>query len=74
MDPTNIKTENGIVSESMGVNTKPAHRLQYGKYWVLVDPDMPEHTLNKLFPNMLTYKSQEDKTFGGTDVLHNPQA
>jgi hypothetical protein len=28
-------------SKSMGVNTKPAHRLMVGEFWVLVDPNMP---------------------------------
>lgn len=42
------ETENGIISESMGVNTKPAHKLEWEGFWILVDPTMPNEALNFL--------------------------
>ena len=31
----------GEISKSMGVNTKPAHRLMINNYWVLIDSSAP---------------------------------
>ena len=36
------------MSQSMGVNTKPAYRFEIDGYWVLVDPNMPEEMFNRL--------------------------
>jgi hypothetical protein len=46
----------GQVSTSMGVDTKPAHCFEIDGYWVLVDPNMPDEELNKLFPCTLIFK------------------
>jgi hypothetical protein len=31
----------GEISKSMGVNTKPAHRLLINNHWVLIDSNAP---------------------------------
>ena len=33
--------EEGVISKSMGINTKPAHRFEVDGYWVMVDPQAP---------------------------------
>lgn len=38
----------GEISKSMGVETKPAHKLEIGGYWVLVDPKMPQPMIDRL--------------------------
>ena len=38
----------GVVSEAMGVNTKPAHNIDCLGYWVLVDPKAPIELIEKL--------------------------
>jgi hypothetical protein len=37
----------GIVSPSMNVNTKPAHRIEIDGYWVLIDPSMPDEVFER---------------------------
>lgn len=43
-----MKTNKGVISKSMGVDTKPAHKLQIGEHWVLIDPKFPKSMVNKL--------------------------
>jgi hypothetical protein len=43
-----MKTEQGEISKSMGVDTKPAHKLNYRGHWVLVAPEMPEKDLEDM--------------------------
>jgi hypothetical protein len=43
-----MESEKGTISQSMGVDTKPAHRFMIGEHWVLVDPKMPEELFIKL--------------------------
>lgn len=38
----------GVVSESMGVNTKPAHQIDLEGYWVLIDSKAPIELIEKL--------------------------
>lgn len=38
----------GIISESMGVNTKPAHKFNVKGYWILVDPTITDDMLENL--------------------------
>ncbi len=47
-------TEGPTISSSMGVNTKPAHRLEYCGYWILVDLSMPEATFERIKNLILT--------------------
>lgn len=38
----------GVVSQSMGVNTKPAHKYEYDGYWILIDPKAPNEFVEKV--------------------------
>ena len=38
----------GKPSPSMGVNTKPAHKMKWNGYWIDFDPKMPEHVFQHL--------------------------
>lgn len=38
----------GITSTSMGVNTKPAHKMIWNSYWIMFDSSMPEHVFTHL--------------------------
>jgi hypothetical protein len=40
--------DQGEVSKSMGVDTKPAHKFKINGYWVMVDSKMSEKDFNKL--------------------------
>lgn len=37
-----------FISPSMGVNTKPAHKMVWNGYWIDMDPKMPEHVFQHL--------------------------
>jgi hypothetical protein len=43
-----VKKLNGIVSPSMAVDTRPAHKLEIAGYWILVDPNMPISLVRKI--------------------------
>ena len=38
----------GEISKSMGVDTKPAHRLEYKGHWILIDPKINEKYLGEI--------------------------
>lgn len=38
----------GFTSTSMGVNTKPAHRLDFNGHWILIDSTIPESKLEHI--------------------------
>ncbi len=38
----------GEISKSMGVDTKPAHKFEIGKFWVMADPKMPKPMFENL--------------------------
>jgi len=48
IDTYAMESEKGTISQSMGVDTKPAHRFMIGEHWVLIDPKMPEELFIKL--------------------------
>ncbi len=43
-----ISFNKGTTSHSMGVNTKPAHRLDFNGHWILIDPTIPESKLEHI--------------------------
>ena len=43
-----MERTNGVISTSMGVNTKSDHNLYYKGYWVSVDGQMPIEDFNEL--------------------------
>jgi hypothetical protein len=43
-----VKNLNGIISPSMAVDTRPAHKLDVAGYWILVDPNMPKPMFEKM--------------------------
>lgn len=38
----------GEISKSMGIDTKPAYKLEIQGYWVLVDPNAPKKFIEDL--------------------------
>lgn len=41
-------TEGPFISPSMGVNTKPSHKIIWNGYWIDMDSKMPEHVFKHL--------------------------
>ncbi len=49
VNPSKYETlPQGEISPSMGVNTKPAHKLNYKGYWIDIDPNMPSEIVEQL--------------------------
>jgi hypothetical protein len=49
---------NGTISQPMGVNTKPAHKLEVNGYWVDVDPNAPEGLVGKIKNAIMAFDSE----------------
>jgi hypothetical protein len=50
----------GQVSTSMGVNTKPAHSIEYLGYWIKVDPKMPQELFERVKAAICDILDSED--------------
>lgn len=59
----------GQISKSMGVDTKPAHKFEIGKFWVMVDPKMPKEmfqilkVLSKIDDVEMSYSENSNNSF-----------
>jgi hypothetical protein len=64
----------GLYSESMGVNTKPAHKIEIDGHWILFDPNMSEDKFNLcrvvLKKILKTYNPEEEVKERGITIMH----
>ncbi len=58
----------GEISKSMGVDTKPAHKLDVNGFWVLVDPNAPVELVRDLKSHSAYKKAYHEEVFQN-DVL-----
>jgi hypothetical protein len=55
---TQLPSSEENISKSMGVNTRPSHRMTINGYWILVDSKMPTEEFLKLKKQIEKCKNQ----------------
>jgi molybdopterin-biosynthesis enzyme MoeA-like protein len=62
----------GLYSESMGVNTKPAHKIEIDGHWILFDPNMSEEKFNlcsDVLKRVLKHNNPDDRKKGVKTIM-----